>query len=88
MRKNWYKLALEAVGMCGRRAAIHNRLNAIVAHSDDPKLRQLVVDAMRAFDATSTNPQVLSMRDMRGVPTQELEAYCRARAYPPPKASD
>ena len=82
MPKNWYREALEAIGMRGRRATIHNRLNAVIAHSDDAKLRSLASTTLVAFAKSSTNPDHTSIADMQAVPSAKLEIYCRERAYP------
>lgn len=78
---NWYREALEAVGMLGRRKAIRNRLNAVAAHSDDAALRTLATEVIREFDYAGLNTDHTSLLDSNSVNTDKLVTHCQERAY-------
>lgn len=78
---NWYREALEAVGMLGRRKAIRNRLNAVATQSDDATLRTLATEVIRAFDYAGLNTDHTSLLDSNGVKTDALVKHCQERAY-------
>lgn len=78
---NWYKETLEALGMRGRRASILNKLNRVVAHSNDPKLREMVGEVVERVDGSSVNTDHTPIRKMKAVNASALQEYCEARAY-------
>lgn len=78
---NWYREALEAVGMRGRKNTIRNQLNAVATKADDETLRTLAADVIRQFDFSSLNTGHTSLRDSNAVKTDKLVTYCQERAY-------
>lgn len=78
---NWYREALEAVGMIGRKSTIRNRLNAVATKSDDETLRSHAADVIRQFDFSSLNTDHTSLLSSKSVNTDKLVKYCQDRAY-------
>lgn len=78
---NWYRDALETVGMLGRPKAIRNRLNAVSAHSDDAVLRALAMALIDQFDRAGLNTGHTSLLDSNSVDTDKLVMHCQERAY-------
>tara|TARA_R110002049_G_scaffold83938_12_gene213709 strand:- start:1080 stop:1379 length:300 start_codon:yes stop_codon:yes gene_type:complete len=75
-----HKEAIEAIGMIAPTAApMRNKLNRVMAHSDDPKLRDLVaklLDAHRFASHTPATP-IAEQSRCKGL-ASELRAYCRS----------
>lgn len=78
---NWYRKALEAIGMLGCRKAVCNRLNAVSAYSDDIILRALATEVIREFDYAGLNTDHTSLLDSNSVNTDKLVKHCQERAY-------
>ena len=78
---NWYREALDAIGMTGRKSAIRNKLNAVATKAEDETLRALAADVMRQFDFSSLNISHTSLRDSNSVKTDKLVTHCQERAY-------
>ena len=81
MAKNWYREALEAIGMKGRDNTIHNRLNAVAIHSDDPELRALVEKVLSDLRYCGLKTQLTSIRDSRLIDTKPLVRLCEKKGY-------
>ena len=79
--KNWYREALEAVGMQGRKNAIRNKLNAVATQANDEILRSLVSTVIREFDYSGLNTDHTSLQASNSVNTAELVKHCKEHAY-------
>lgn len=86
--KNWYLVALEAIGTISNRNSIHNKLNTVAVYSDDPELRNLAQRVLDEFAATSVNSTHTSISMMKtSVPSgRRLDDYCKKLAYDPGKS--
>jgi hypothetical protein len=83
MNTKWHRETIEALGMMSKKPSIVNKLNAVVAHSDDPELRKLAEKLIKEILATSSNTESCAPKEMsNGVPTasKALE-YCNSLAY-------
>ena len=76
MSKNWYREALEALGMTGRTSAINNKLNAVAAHTTDPVLRALASDMIRQLAESSNGTRKRSLRVAADIKSERLERHC------------
>lgn len=76
-----YRKALEVLGARKTRAATHNALNKLSAHSVDTKLAGLVRAVMNDFHTTTTNTQAISLSEMGSIrkSVSALEAYCKIK---------
>lgn len=83
MNTKWHREMIEALGMMAKKSRIVNKLNAVVAHSDDPELRKLAEKLIKEILDTSSNTETIAPKQMsNGVPTAKnaLE-YCKSLAY-------
>lgn len=80
MEKNWYREALEALGMKGDPRPIHNKLNAVAAHTEDLVLRELTLDVIHQFKQKGGELKNTCIRDSHGVKHSALEAHCLRQA--------
>lgn len=76
MQKNWYREALEALGMKGDPVPIHNKLNAVAAHTEDEVLRELTLDVIHQFKQRGRELKNTCIRDSHGVKHSALELHC------------
>lgn len=77
MQKNWYREALEALGMTGKTSAINNKLNAVVAHTKDAVLRELASDMIRQLAASNQRGErTTSLRAAQSIKSDSLERHC------------
>lgn len=69
--------------MMAKKPRIANKLNAVVAHSDDPELRKLAEKLIKEILTTSSNTEVSAPKQMsNGVPTaKKALEYCNSLAY-------
>lgn len=83
MNTKWHREMIEALGMMAKKSRIVNKLNAVVAHSDDPELRKLAEKLIGEIRATSSNTEASAPKEMRiGVPTAKKTLdYCNSLAY-------
>lgn len=72
MEKQGCKNVIEALGRVGSRQIIRNQLNRVLAHTDDPRLKQLIEDVLRDFDQTSTNPDHTPIKNMNSCRSSAL----------------
>lgn len=78
-QREFYKQALEAIGMVApSRTRILNKLNTVVAHSDDVQLRTLT-EATREAYMRATHSPALAIQEMNGCKREacRLIEYCR-----------
>lgn len=83
MNTKWHRETIEALGMMAKKPRIVNKLNSVVAHSDDPKLRILAEKLIGEILAASSNTEAMAPKKMvNGVPTaNEALQYCNSLAY-------
>lgn len=83
MNTKWHRETIEALGMMAKRPRIVNKLNAVVAHSDDPELRKLAEKLIGEILAASSNTEAMAPKEMKnGVPTaKKATEYCNLLAY-------
>lgn len=82
--KNWYREALEALGMTGRASAINNKLNAVAAHTKDPVLRELARDMVSQLAASGPKGERhTSLRASHSIKSERLERHCLAHENDP-----
>lgn len=81
MSINYYRHAIETLGMRSAKNTVLNRLNKVAAQSTDSKLQSLALDVIKELNLTSTLPENTSTAEMRSVPTsRQLMAYCKDKA--------
>lgn len=77
MPSNYYRLAIEALGMRSRKSTVINRLNHVAAHAEDAKLQELCSQVIRELEAATTDPTVVAVGNMQSIKTpNELKSYC------------
>ncbi len=83
MNTKWHRETIEALGMMAKKPRIVNKLNAVVAHSDDPELRKLAEKLIKEILAASSNTEAIAPGQMiNGVPTaKKAIAYCNSLAH-------
>ena len=78
---NWYREALEAVGMQGRKNTIRNKLSAVATQANDETLRALASMVIREFEYSGLNTDHTSLQESNSVNTAELVKHCKEHAY-------
>ncbi len=83
MNTKWHRETIEALGMMTKRSRIVNKLNGVVARSDDPELRKLAERLIGEILAAGTNTEGMAPKEMKiGVPTaKKALEYCNPLAY-------
>ena len=74
-----YRNVIEALGMKGRPNPIHNKLNHVLAHSSDPKLKKGVGALLEKMKYHPPNTDAMPIRDHKSLNTAPLENYCLER---------
>ena len=83
MNTKWHRETIEALGMMASLDRVVNKLNAVLAHSDDPKLRRMAETLIQELRRSTTSPKVAPAREQKiAVPTASVVLqYCRGIAY-------
>jgi hypothetical protein len=82
MPTNYYRHAIEALGMRSKVQTVVNKLNMVAAHSEDAELQKLAEKVIHELTFTSTDPTVTPVKEMNSVPTgKKLLSYCKQK-YP------
>ncbi|RTL03938.1 MAG: hypothetical protein EKK65_02700 [Lysobacterales bacterium] len=83
MNTKWHRETIEAIGMMAKKSRIVNKLNAVVAHSDDPELRMLAEKLINEILAANSNTEAIAPKQLKNsVPTaQKALEYCNSLAY-------
>lgn len=78
---NYYRFAIETLGMRSAKNTVLNRFNKVAAQSTDSKLQQLALDVITELRATSSLPENVPTAEMRAVlSASKLMDYCKDKA--------
>jgi hypothetical protein len=81
MSINYYRFAIETLGMRSAKNTVLNRFNKVAAQSTDSTLQQLALDVITELRATSSLPENVPTSEMRAVPSADkLMKYCKDKA--------
>lgn len=81
MSINYYRYAIETLGMRSAKNTVLNRFNKVAAQSTDSKLQEIARKVIKELSSTSSLPENTPTAEMRSVPTSRLLMdYCKVKA--------
>lgn len=83
MKTKWHRETIEALGMIAPKKRIVNKLNAVAAHSDDPRLQKMAEVLIKEILSAISNTQGMAPVDMKnGVPSAKAAIeYCSSQIH-------
>jgi len=80
MTTNYYRHAIEALGMRSKKQTVINKLNMVAAHSKDAELQTLAEKVIHELRLTSSDPTHTPVKEMNSVRTgKKLLSYCQQK---------